>query len=139
MNSSISITPWSQINFPFELSDRVQQGTKGRHLKEQLPLLVSHFHYWSDGSGSQLKNCYCFQTWLPFMKKILTLAWTGLILRQHMDSIVDGIGGLVKRMVWLAVLRCKAVVAYAETFAKMAGELCDNIQVLYVPAATIYN
>ena len=64
-----------------------------------------------------------------------TMDWS-FFETAHGKGAVDGVGGTVKLTVWLAVLRNKVVVRDAEKFASVAKDLCNGINVIYVPAAT---
>lgn len=108
-----------------------------KDLKEKLPFEIRHVHYWSDGCTGQFKNKYCFANMLYHEKDFnATMDWS-FFETAHGKGAVDGIGGTVKRTVWLAVLRNKVVVQSAEEFVKVARDLCISINVIFVPAHTI--
>ena len=57
----------------------------------------------------------------------------------HGKGAVDGIGGTVKRVVWLAVLRDKVVVSSPKEFADTAAKLCDKINILFVSSDEVHS
>ena len=106
-------------------------------LKKQIPFTLTHVHYWSDGAASQFKNKFCFVNMLFHEHDFgCTMDWS-FFETAHGKGAFDGVGGTVKRVVWLSVLRKRTVVSTAEKFAEIASQLCKEIRVIFVSAKHI--
>ena len=58
---------------------------------------------------------------------------------SHGKGPVDGIGGTIKRRVTERVLGQRESIHSTEHFAKLAGEVCENIFIKFVPASETIN
>lgn len=98
---------------------------------------IEHLHIFSDNCAGQFKSRYtmsnvCFgQT--DFGVKI---DWN-FFASSHGKGAVDGIGGMVKRIVWRAMKGRQAFVNTPEDFYRVALEKCKEIRVLFVPKEDI--
>ena len=92
----------------------------------------------SDGPSSQFKNQYIF-SYLPSLYKryqLDSLNWN-FFATSHGKGAVDGIGGTVKRNVWLETLSRQAVVNTLEDFSNVAMTKEQKIDVIPVSAKVI--
>ncbi|CAF1624521.1 unnamed protein product, partial [Didymodactylos carnosus] len=68
---------------------------------------VGEIIFFSDGAASQFKNRYLLQHLTTMMDKTdLDLSWN-YFASSHGKGIVDGIGGTLKRLVWMEILAGK--------------------------------
>ena len=82
-------------------------------VKACAPESLKTVHIWSDGPASQFKNRYIAVAIVTRQKMTgLQIEWN-FFTTSHGKGPVDGIGGSVKRHVWLAVKSCKHVVTNA--------------------------
>jgi len=62
----------------------------------------------------------------------------GISLQQAMQkNAVDGVGGTIKRLVWMQVLSRKTVVKDANTYFKCAEAAPSQVKVIHIPTADI--
>ena len=94
-------------------------------------------HYWSDGAGSQFKNRFNLACVLYHPLDFGTQATWSFFETAHGKGAVDGVGGVIKRAVWRAILQDRAVVNSAEEFARVAENECLKVKVLYIPKEDI--
>ena len=73
-------------------------------VQETLPWNIEHVHYWSDGPANQFKNCFTINNLLHHEEDYGSTADWSFFATAHGKGPIDGIGGEVKRQVWLAVL-----------------------------------
>ena len=99
---------------------------------------VINFDIFSDGPSSQFKNQYVFN-YLPQLcerNSIGRLAWH-FFATSHGKGAVDGIGGTVKRNVWMATLARKVIVRSLHDFCAVASELSHKVEIIKMTAAEI--
>ncbi len=92
----------------------------------------------SDGPSSQFKNKYIFN-YLPSLCKrhhLDSLNWN-FFATSHGKGAVDGVGGTVKRNVWLETLSRQAVVNTLDDFSNVAIRKEQKIDVIPVSAKVI--
>ena len=99
---------------------------------------VTNVDIFSDGSSSQFKNQYVFNflSALRELHKLESLNWH-FFATSHGKGAVDGIGGTVKRNVWMETLSRKAVVNTLEDFCKVSAEKEQSVCVIPVPVESI--
>ena len=92
-------------------------------------LVAGHMdgNYIHDGASSQFKQKYMF-TNLTFLQEIydVSITWN-FFATSHGKGAVDGIGGDVKRRVWLANLTGDRA-SDAESFARIAVKHCKKLR-----------
>ena len=92
----------------------------------------------SDGPSSQFENQYVFN-FLPFLYKqhhLNCLNWN-FFVTSHGKGAVDGIGGTVKRNVWMEILSRQEVINSLEEFCKVCMKKEQKIEVIPVSAKDI--
>lgn len=92
----------------------------------------------SDGPSSQFKNQYVFN-YLPSLYKqhlLDCLNWN-FFATSHGKGAVDGIGGTVKRNVWMETLSRQEVVTSLEDFCQVAMKKDGKVEVIAVSAEEI--
>jgi len=99
-------------------------------VKARAPASLKTVHIWSDGPASQFKNRYIAAALVTLQKMTgLQIQWN-FFATSHGKGPVDGIGGSVKRHVWLAVKSRKHVVTNASTFLTACRG--TNVDVIYM-------
>lgn len=102
---------------------------------ELLPKTVKFVHVWSDNATSQFKNQYIMEGIKSFEKRHnMTIKWH-FYAPMHGKSIVDGIGGNVKRFVRDRIMAQDLLVKSAEDFVNVASTM--EVQVKLVTTADI--
>jgi len=99
---------------------------------------IEEVHFYSDGATSQFKQKYLFVN-LTFLKEARALqkcTWN-FFATSHRKGDVDGLGGTIKRLVWMQVLSRKTVVKDANTFFKCAEAAPSKVKVIHIPTADI--
>ena len=102
-----------------------------------LPDSVKSVSIWSDGPASQFKNRYIAAS-IPILKakhKLNIIKWN-FLATSHGKGPVDGIGGSVKRHVWMQVKTRKSMVYNAATFVEAASEM-PSVSVTELQASKI--
>lgn len=90
---------------------------------EMLPNTAKTVNIWSDNATSQFKNQFIMEGIKSFEKRhSLTIKWH-FYAPMHGKSIVDGIGGSVKRYVRDRILAQDLLVKTAEDFVRVASEM----------------
>ena len=92
----------------------------------------------SDGPSSQFKNQYVFN-YLPSLYEqynLDCLNWK-FFATSHRKGAVDGIGGAVKRNVWMETLSRQEVVISLEDFCQVAMKKDGKVEVIAVSAEEI--
>lgn len=56
---------------------------------------------------------------------------------SHGKGAVDGVGGIIKRMVWLQVKSRRVIINTAEDFYECAKSICAGINILYTSAEEV--
>ena len=107
-----------------------------KNLKDTCPRLES-VAFFSDGAASQFKNKYLFEN-ISYYKETYKLVHVGwnFFATSHGKGSVDGIGGLVKRVVFSACKR-GAFVNNAQSFAAEAAKHVNKINVVFIPSREI--
>lgn len=108
------------------------------HLKEEFPD-TKKISIFSDGSASQFKNRFILSS-LSLMEENhnIKITWS-FFATSHGKGAVDGIGGIVKRAVWLAIRARKAQIETAKDFAEYATIATKGIKVIYIEKEKIDN
>lgn len=87
---------------------------------------VKEINCFSDGAASQFKQRYHFRNLTKIAnERKIDLNWH-FFATSHGKGVVDGIGGIVKRLVWSAILAGE-VCRSAEDFIKIATKKTDKI------------
>ncbi|CAF1292332.1 unnamed protein product [Adineta steineri] len=88
-------------------------------LKQELPML-EEISFFSDGAGSQFKQRFLFRNLTQMSNYYnLNFSWH-FFATSHGKGVVDGLGGTVKRIVWLQVLTNKVRCENASDFINIA-------------------
>lgn len=85
-------------------------------LLEELPSSSKIIQIWSDGPSSQFKNKYIAMALQVLERKHERKIMWNYFATSHGKGPVDGIGGSVKRQVWLNVLKRKCTINRANDF-----------------------
>ena len=106
-----------------------------RDLKATYPD-ITKVNFISDGAASQFKQKFLF-TNLTFMEEVhhIKVVWN-FFATSHGKGVVDGIGGHVKRLVWIASMTGTRVIN-SETFADIAASRAPNIKVMHISSVEI--
>ena len=99
---------------------------------------IKNVDIFSDGPSSQFKNQYVFN-FLPVLRELYhleSLNWH-FFATSHGKGAVDGIGGTVKRNVWMETLSRRAVINSLEDFCEVARKKEQHVEVIAVTAASI--
>ncbi|CAF1536035.1 unnamed protein product, partial [Rotaria sp. Silwood1] len=105
------------------------------HIETVLPN-VEEINCFSDGAASQFKQRFHFRnlTRIADERKI-NLSWH-FFATSHGKGVVDGIGGIVKRLVWSAIL-AGGVCRSAEDFIKLAKKKTKKIILIEITRSDI--
>lgn len=102
---------------------------------ENLPVTVKTVEIWSDNASSQFKNQYIMESLKRFQLQYdLKIRWN-FFAAMHGKSVVDGIGGSVKRFVRERIISRDLIVDSAAKFAEIASEM--NVRVFYINQKSI--
>ncbi|XP_063230878.1 uncharacterized protein LOC134535630 [Bacillus rossius redtenbacheri] len=85
-------------------------------LLEELPPSVSDVRIWSDGPSSQFKNRYIAEAMITLANEHKKKISLNYFATSHGKGPVDGIGGAIKRQIWLKVKSRKSIVHNATDF-----------------------
>lgn len=98
---------------------------------------IEHVSVFSDGCAAQFKNKYTLSN-LRYMKEDygVTGEWH-FFATSHGKGAVDGIGGLLKRIVWNGVKSRKTVIQTALDFYSYAKNKVNHVSLFYIPQADI--
>lgn len=97
----------------------------------------NHIHFWSDGCGAQFKNRFNMQNLMLHTHYYGVSADWNFFGTAHGKGAVDGLGAVVKRNVWLGILRKQYVINTAIDFSKVAEKETPNINIKYVSETDI--
>lgn len=88
----------------------------------------------SDNCAAQFQSKYTLSTLCIYKSiyKLSSIEWN-FLAASHGKSVVDGIGGTIKRVVWTAVKARSVLINNAVEFYIVARNKSSNINVLYVP------
>ncbi len=104
-------------------------------LLSKLPSSVKKVNVWSDNASSQFKNQFIMNSMKYFENRYsLKLCWN-FYAAMHGKSVVDGIGGTVKRYVKDRIRSQDIIVRSAHDFAKIAEDC--NIEVIPMTTSDI--
>ena len=92
---------------------------------------------WSDGCGGELKNQFMAVFLRGMVGKYKRNFHWKFFATSHGKGVVDGVGGVVKRVVRQAVVSRQAVVNDARTFAKVAKSGVKTTTLIYVDESEI--
>lgn len=107
------------------------------HIETILPN-VKEVHCFSDGAASQFKQRFHFRNLIEIATNHdIQLSWH-FFATSHGKGVVDGIGGVVKRLVWSAVLAGQ-VCRSAEDFIKIAKKKTNKITFFEITGNDIEN
>lgn len=95
---------------------------------------LERVHYWSDGAASHFKSRFNMNSLLYHKQDFGVTAEWSFFGSNHGKGPVDGIGGTVKRSVYLAVLQNKEVVNGYEEFIRVAKKNNSTISVPFLLA-----
>ena len=105
------------------------------HIKIVLPN-VKEINCFSDGAASQFKQRFLFRNLIHISnERKIRLNWH-FFATSHGRGVVDGIGGTVKRLLWLAVLAggsCRS----AEDFIKIVRNKTNKINLFEITKADV--
>ena len=98
---------------------------------------VTLINVYTDGPSSQFKQRYLFSNLSAWESEFsIKIIWN-FFATSHGKGAVDGIGGTVKRSVWRNVRITAVAPVDAESYAKLANELIENVTILYISAEAI--
>lgn len=89
---------------------------------------------WSDGPSSEFKNkfiCYFIHILSNTWKRFSSIEWK-YSATSHGKGVVDGVGGSAKSHVYAEVMARRAIVQDADSFAKVAARVMQNVKVISV-------
>ena len=99
---------------------------------------VKEINCFSDGAASQFKQRFLFRNLIQISnERKIKLHWH-FFATSHGKGVVDGIGGVVKRLVWSAVL-AGAICRSAEDFIKIAKDKTNKINLIEITKSDIDN
>ena len=112
------------------LSLKVTDEVKSQYLRfndfEKLSI-----HLWSDGCASQFRSRFVFHLTVFFTESHQSNE------RHHGKGPMDGIEGLLKNVVFRAVVSEKVVIHSPEAFARYADSNIKGVSVLFMPTLEI--
>lgn len=91
-------------------------------LFEEIPEGTEDVHVWSDGPSSQFKNKFMVVAQRILQEKYNVNLFWNFFPTSHGKGPVDGIGGALKRQVWLEVKNRNCTVSNASEFAEAVSE-----------------
>lgn len=97
----------------------------------------NHVHYWSDGAASQFKSKYMMNNLRYHSEDFLVTADWSFFATADGKGPVDGIGGTVKRSVYLEVIKGREIVSNYSDFLRVAKATNSTITVLSCISAKI--
>jgi len=107
------------------------------HIETTLPN-VKEVHCFSDGAASQFKQRFHFRNLIENANDHnIQLSWH-FFATSHGKGVVDGIGGVVKRLVWSAILAGQ-VFRSVEDFIKIAKKKTNKIILFEITKSDIDN
>ena len=98
---------------------------------------VNKVHYWSDEVWSQFKNRFNLTSIIYHPLDFGCEATWNFFETSHGKGAPDGVGAVIKRSVWRAILHNRDVINSAQEFASVASKECQNVEVLYVSAEDV--
>jgi hypothetical protein len=104
-----------------------------------LPDTARTVHFWSDNATSQFKNMYVMEAIKTFEEKFSLKIWWHFYAPMHGKSVVDGIGGSVKRFVRRKILSKEVLVHGSDDFAEVAKEMNVEIKLVNEPQIDLIN
>jgi hypothetical protein len=105
-------------------------------LKTKFPS-ITHDHVFSDGCCAQFKNKFNFANLTFFPQDYgLTATWS-FFPTSHGKGAVDGVGAVVKRNVWLDIIKRKCSLSNAEEFYESAKSASSFVDILYVSSLQV--
>ncbi|CAB3977243.1 Hypothetical predicted protein [Paramuricea clavata] len=106
------------------------------YLLSILPSNTQNISIWSDGPSSQFKNRFIVAALKSLQDKHkIQITWN-YFATSHGKGPVDGIGGAVKRQVWMTVKTRKHIVCDAKSFV-VAAEDASNVKVVEMATSEI--
>ncbi|CAB4014894.1 Hypothetical predicted protein [Paramuricea clavata] len=106
------------------------------YLLSILPSNTQNISIWSDGPSSQFKNRFIVAALKSLQDKHkIQITWN-YFATSHGKGPVDGIGGAVKRQVWMTVKTRKHIVCDAKSFV-VAAEDSSNVKVVEMATSEI--
>lgn len=105
-------------------------------IMEDLPPEIQMVDIFTDNAGSQFKNQYLMES-LKTIQKMLgkTIRWN-FFAPMHGKSVVDGIGGSVKRFVRRKILAHDLILKNAQDFQMVAVDM-ENVEAIFTSVAEI--
>lgn len=95
-----------------------------------LPVTVEEVEIWSDNATSQFKNQFIMEGLKSFESRYKKKVKWNFFAPMHGKSVVDGIGGSVKRYVKRRILSQNLLVKSAEDFVQIASQSDVNVILL---------
>ena len=92
-------------------------------------------HLWSDGCASQFRSRFVFHLTVFFTESYQSIRYYNE--RHHGKGPMDGIEGLLKNVVFRAVVSEKVVIHSPEAFAHYADSNIKGVSVLFMPTSEI--
>lgn len=105
-------------------------------LKKECPQLRK-LKIFSDGCAAQFKNKFTLSNLLYMQEDFGISADWSFLATSHGKGAVDGVGGIVKRCVWLRVKSRKVIINSADDFTQCAREAVQNVTILQVTAEQV--
>lgn len=90
---------------------------------DHLPVTVQKIFFWSDNPSSQFKSQYIMEGMKTFQNRRKKIINWNFYAAMHGKSVVDGIGGSVKRFVHDRILSQGETVKSAADFARVASKM----------------
>lgn len=94
---------------------------------DQLPTTVKKIYFWSDNPTSQFKNQFIMEGMRTLQTRHEKIISWNFYAAMHGKSVVDGIGGSVKRYVRDRILTHGASVKSAEDFVTVASKMAVKV------------
>jgi hypothetical protein len=94
---------------------------------------IEEINVFSDGAGSQFKQCFLFSTLYLYEKNHSVQVVWNYFATSHGKGVVDGIGGSVKGYVYRRILSGSSTVKNGKEFAQVAAHLNQKVCVDYIP------
>jgi len=104
------------------------------HDKHDLPLNVT-LHIWSDGCAAQFRSRFVFRLLCDFGKSV-KLSWY-YNEGHHGKGPMDGVGGIIKNLVYRDVMSNKCLIRNAQEFVDHVNKIASGIIAIYLPESEL--
>ena len=109
------------------------------YILEKIPKTAKEIHFWSDNATSQFKNQFIMESLKVLQKRWKKRITWNFYAAMHGKSVVDGIGGSVKRFVRRKILTENALIKNATDFVSAASTMKTRVVLMKESAINYRN